>query len=99
MYHEYRLLPFCWCGGRRINTISACLVKNLAQLTDTVDHGVLLRADVLAGRELHARVAEVALARTVVLVPGVAVLGMGEVLVTLAREQISATLLKKMNEN
>ena len=93
MYLEHISIPFCWCWGRRIHTVGACLVKDLAQLTDTVDHGVLLGADVLAGRELHARIAEVALARTIVFVPGVAVLGVGEVLVTLAREQLSATLL------
>ena len=87
-------VPFCWCGGRRIDTSGACLVKNLSQLTDTVDHWVLLGADVLAGRELHAGVAQVTLARTVVLVPGVAVLCVGEVLVTLAWEQLSSTLLK-----
>ena len=61
-----------------------------------MDHGVLLSADVLAGRELHAGVAQVTLARAVVLVPGVAVLGVGEVLVTLAWEQFSTTLLKLM---
>ena len=59
-----------------------------------MDHGVFLSADVLAGRELHAGVAQVTLARAVVLVPGVAVLGVGEVLVTFTWEQISTTLLK-----
>ena len=73
--------------------------------------GILLGADVLARRELHAGVAaverlgdcidlqrhwcyppQVALARAVVLVPGVALLGVGEVLIVLAREQLPAPL-------
>ena len=90
----FQFSPFCWCWGRRIDTSGACLVKNLPKLADTVDHWVLLGADILAGRELHAGVAQVALARTVVLVPGVAVLCVSEVLVTLAWEQLSSTLLK-----
>ena len=63
-----------------------------------MDHGVLLSADVLAGRELHAGVAQVTLARAVVLVPGVAVLSVGKVLVTFTWLQFSTTLLKLTNK-